>query len=383
MTPRTHIPFHRPLYDKADEAALVASLRSGAISGDGEYTRIATTKLSRLLQVESVLLTPSCTHALELAMMTLRLQPDDEVIVPSFTFVSTTNCILREGARVVLADIRPDTLTLDLDDVERKVTGKTRAIITVSYAGVMPDVNTLATMVSHRDVQIIEDAAQAIGATYKGRPQGTLGDIGCFSFHETKIISTGEGGAFVTNNAPLATLAEIMREKGTNRKQFLMHLVDKYTWVDVGSSFLPVDSMGALLSSQLEKLTPVIAARKGIHDRYMNAFQELASRECITLPTIPGHIESNYHIFYVLMKNEETRNAAIQFFQDRGIGTTFHYLPLHLSRVGRERLSYQRGDFPVTELVSGRLLRLPIYPSLSSEEQDRVISTMHDFVQVR
>ena len=374
------IPFHRPLYDQQDEQALLNSLRSGKIVGDGDQTARASARLAKLLKVPHVLLTPSCSHALELAMLTLRLMPGDEVIVPSFTFVSSTNCIIRAGGNVVFADITPDTLTLDPVDVARKITPQTRAIMPVVYAGVSADMEALLGLARGRDIEIVEDAAQGIGATYRGRPTGTVGAMGCFSFHETKNISTGEGGAFVTSSSQHMTLAEILREKGTNRKQFMQGLVDKYTWVDVGSSYLPPDFTGALLCSQLDKLETIRIRRTAIHGRYMRELAPLRDKEFITLPTIPTGVESNHHIFWLLFRDETVRNKALAFFRERGIGTTFHYLPLHLSTVG-QTLGGAPGDCPVTESVSGKLLRLPIYPSLTEDEQTAVITALFEFVK--
>lgn len=375
-----NIPFHKPLYDRQDEEALSASLRSGKIVGDGEQTRHASDLLAQLLGVNHVLLTTSCTHALELAMMTLALKPGDEVIVPSFTFVSTTNCILRTGARVVFADIVPDTLTIDPQDIARRITPRTRGVIPVVYAGVSPDMDAVLEAVAGRPIVIVEDAAQGIGASYRGRAAGTTGAIGCYSFHETKNFSTGEGGAFSTPSDEYMKRAEIIREKGTNRKQFMQGLVDKYTWVDVGSSYLPPDMVGALLISQLAKRQQIQARREAIHRRYIAEFVPVADGERLTLPTIPREVQSNYHIFYVLLRDEATRNRAIAFFRSRGIGTTFHYLPLHLSPVGKD-FGARAGDLPVTESVSGRLLRLPIYPALTAEEQAHVIATMKEFLR--
>jgi len=374
------IPFHRPVYDERDERALHDSLRSGKIVGDGDNTQRASALLAGMLGVQHVLLTTSCTHALELAMMVLRLEPGDEVIVPSFTFVSTTNCIMRERARVVFADIVPGTLTIDPQDVERKITAKTKAIIPVVYAGVSPDLQGLIRVVGDRRIIIVEDAAQGVGATYRGKPAGTTGAIGCYSFHETKNFSTGEGGAFATDTSEYALRAEIIREKGTNRKQFMQGLVDKYTWVAVGSSYLPPDLVGALLMSQLEKRETIQQARETIHLRYMEAFASLADDGFLTLPVVPGTVGSNFHIFFVLMRDELTRNRALAFFRTKGVATTFHYLPLHLSPVGLS-LGYGPGDFPVTESASGRLLRLPIYPSLTAQEQAHIIRTMQEFAR--
>lgn len=371
------IPFHVPVYDEHDAAALAQVIASGSLVGDGPATRRATTFLAGALGVRHALLTPSCTHALELAMMCLAIEPGDDVIVPSFTFVSSTNAILRRGARVAFADIDPVTLTLTPEQVTAHLGPRTRAIMPVVYAGISPDMDPIMAIAGPRSITVVEDAAQGIGARYRGRPAGTTGHMGCYSFHETKNFSTGEGGAFVTNDDDLILRAEILREKGTNRKQFMLGLVDKYTWVDAGSSFLPPDSMAALLESQLAKRAYVQSRRQAIHDRYSGAFRGLAVRGVLALPVIPSYAESNYHIYHVLMESETVRNRALAFFRERGIGTTFHYLPLHLSPMGRA-MGYGEGDFPVTESVSGRLLRLPIYPSLTDDQQAAVIRTMED-----
>jgi dTDP-4-amino-4,6-dideoxygalactose transaminase len=373
------IPFHKPFYDRRDEEALVEALRTGKIVGDGDQTRAAAKQFAALLGIRHVLLTTSCTHALELAMMVLRLRPGDEVIVPSFTFVSTTNCILRAGGRVVFADILPDTLTIDPAEIKERLTPNTRAILPVVYAGVAPRMDQIMEIARQRTLTVVEDAAQGVGALYRGRPVGTIGAMGCFSFHETKNYSTGEGGAFVTDSEEFLQRAEIIREKGTNRKQFLQGLVDKYTWVDVGSSFLPPDTVGAMLLSQLAKRERIHTARRAIFERYIEDFSPLAARGLLVLPTLPPEAETNYHIFHVLLNDAATRNRAIEYFRSRDIGTTFHYLPLHLSPMGRA-LGYSEGDFPVTESVSGRLLRLPIYPALTAEEQAHVIATMKEFL---
>jgi dTDP-4-amino-4,6-dideoxygalactose transaminase len=374
-----NIPFHKPWYDEADEKALLASLRSGRIVGDGDYTRRASERLAELLGVSHVLLTPSCTHALELAMMTLDLRPGDEVIIPSFTFVSSANCVARSGGKVVFAEICPDTLTLDPVDFERHITPNTRAVIPVVYAGIAPRMDEISRIARVHSISLIEDAAQGMAASYRGKPVGTLGDIGCFSFHETKNYSTGEGGAFVTNNDALMKRAEMIREKGTNRKEFMLGLVDKYTWVTPGSSYLPPDTVAAMLLSQLDKQDQIQRARRTIYERYLHAFSPLAAAGRLTLPVIPAGSQSNHHIFHILLRAEEIRNQAIRFFHARGIAAAFHYLPLHLSPVG-SKMGHLAGDFPITESASARLLRLPIYPALTEEEQQYVIDTMIEFL---
>jgi len=374
-----NIPFHKPLYDDDDARALSDAVRSGTMVGDGPLTHRATAMLAELLGVPHVLLTTSCTHALELAMMVLDLAPGDEVLVPSFTFVSTTNAILRERARPVFVDIRPDTLTIDVDDLKRRVTPRTKVIVPVVYAGVSPDMDAILQIARAHGIRVVEDAAQGIAAEYNGRPAGTTGDIGCFSFHETKNYSTGEGGAFATADATLAQQAEIIREKGTNRKQFLLGLVDKYTWVRTGSSFLPPDGTAGLVISQLGKRAGIQERRKQIYSRYIDAFRPLEKRGLLSLPVIPAGIVSNHHIFHLLLPDEAARNRALVFFRAHGIGATFHYLPLHLSPVGRA-LGHAEGEYPVTEAVSARLIRLPIYPSLTDDEQEYVIAMVKEFV---
>jgi dTDP-4-amino-4,6-dideoxygalactose transaminase len=372
------IPFHVPVYDDTDAAALAQCIASGNLVGDGPATRRATSALARDLGVRHALLTPSCTHALELAMMTLTLEPGDEVIVPSFTFVSSTNAILRQGARVVFADVDPVTLTLTAEEVQTRATPRTRAIMPVVYAGVSPDMDPIMALADPRSITVVEDAAQGIAAMYRNRPAGTTGHVGCFSFHETKNFSTGEGGAFVTNDDALIQRAEIMREKGTNRKQFMLGLVDKYTWVDVGSSFLPPDTMASLLESQMAKRERIQSRRRTIFEQYSAAFAAFAQQGRLVLPVIPPYAASNHHIYHVLMENETVRNRALAFFREKGIGTTFHYLPLHLSPMGKA-MGYKDGDFPITESVSGRLLRLPVYPSLTDAQQEDVIGAMKEF----
>jgi len=372
------IPFHVPVYDDRDAAAVTAALNAGKLVGDGPNTERASALLRELLGVRHALMTTSCSSALELAMMVLAFKPGDEVVVPSFTFVSTTNAILRERARCVFAEIDPHTLTMDPQDLARRITSRTKAIVPIVYGGVSPDMDAIMELARARGIPVVEDAAQGICASYRGRPAGTTGNMGCYSFHETKNFSTGEGGAFVTNDETLARRAEIIREKGTNRKQFLLGLVDKYTWVDTGSSFLPPDTVGAMLITQLEKREWIQQRRKEIHERYNPAFADLARQGKLTLSTIPATVGSNYHIYYVVMQNEALRNKALSFFREHGVATTFHYLPLHLSPVGRA-MGYHEGDFPVTESISGRLLRLPIYPALTPDQQEVVIRTMLEF----
>ncbi|MCZ7592829.1 MAG: dTDP-4-amino-4,6-dideoxygalactose transaminase [Kiritimatiellae bacterium] len=370
-----NIPFNRPSYDETEAMAVADVVRSGAIVGDGAWTQRATEELKRQLGAEHVLLTPSCTHALELAIMTLNLRGADEVIVPSFAYPSSAACVLRGGGRLVFADIRADTLSLDPGDFRRRITPKTKVVIPLNYAGITADMNELCAVAHEHAITVIEDAAQGMASFYHGRPAGTIGDIGNLSFHETKNYSTGEGGAFITNDPDIAARAEIIREKGTNRGDFVRGLTDKYVWITPGSSLLPPDTMGALLLSQLAKRKWIQATRKRIYEDYVHTLTPLAERGELTLPTIPPGSESNHHIFHVLMRDAEACDRAIVFFQERGISVTRHYQPLHLSPMGLG-MGYQPGALPVTESLYNRLLRLPIYPTLTQAEQEHVIHTM-------
>lgn len=369
------IPFNRPSYDEAEAQAVADAIRSGAIAGDGEWTRRATEELKKQLGAKHVLLTPSCTHALELAIMTLNLRAGDEVIVPSFAYPSSAACVLRGAGRIVFADIRADTMTLDPGDIRQRITAKTRAIIHLNYAGITTDMDEICTIAHERAITVIEDAAQGMASFYRGRSAGTIGNIGNLSFHETKNYSTGEGGAFITNDPDIAAHAEIIREKGTNRGDFIRGLTDKYVWITPGSSLLPPDTMGALLLSQLAKREWIQATRKRIYDTYVRNFASLAERGKLTLPVTPPGSESNHHIFHVLMHDASVCDRAIFFFREHGISVTRHYQPLHLSPMGLG-MGYQPGALPVTESACNRLLRLPIYPTLTQAEQEHVIHTM-------
>jgi dTDP-4-amino-4,6-dideoxygalactose transaminase len=372
------IPFNRPSLLGRELDYIRDAIERGQISGDGFYTKKCHALLEQRLGARRCLLTTSATHALDLAGMLLDLQPGDEVILPSFTFVSTANAIVLRGARPVFADVREDTLNLDEALLPGLVTPQTRAIFPVHYAGVPCEMDPILELARAKGLRVVEDAAQALGTRYHGRPAGTLGDLGCISFHETKNVCCGEGGALVVNDAALAERAEIMREKGTNRSQFFRGQVDKYTWVDVGSSFLPSDILAAFLYAQLEALDEVATRRRAIHERYAAGLADLERRGAVRLPRLPARVESSYHLFYLLCADLATRDRLTAFLKERGIQAVFHYVPLHDSPMAR-RVGLTPGSLPVTEHLSARLLRLPFFNSLAAADQDDVIRAVHDF----
>ena len=331
--------------------------------------------------VSSVQLTTSCTTALEVAAILCELGPDDEVILPSYTFVSTAGAFHVRGATIRFADVRPDTLNLDESQLSQLITDRTRVVVPVHYAGVACDMDRIREIARPRDILVVEDAAQGVNARYKGRYLGTIGDIGTYSFHETKNYTCGEGGALVTNDSGLAERAEVIREKGTNRKQFFRGQVDKYTWVDVGSSYVISDLLAAFLFAQIEHMDEILERRKSIYWAYHAALLPLQDRGIVRLPTIPDGCDSNYHMFYVLLRDATRRPALIEYLKARGITAVFHYVPLHTSPMGR-KLGYTDGMLPVTEKVAEQLVRLPMYYELTTEQITRVVSAVYKFFGV-
>ncbi|HUN66602.1 MAG TPA: dTDP-4-amino-4,6-dideoxygalactose transaminase [Bacteroidota bacterium] len=370
------IPFNKPYLGGATADAVRAALSGGRLSGDGPVCKKVEERLRNLFGLRHVLLTTSCTHALEMACMLLRLKPGDEVVLPSFTFVSTANAILRAGATPVFCDIDERTLTIDLEDAERRVSGRTRAIIAVHYAGVAADMDRLRALAARLNAALIEDAAQGVNARYKGAFLGGIGDMGAYSFHDTKNYVAGEGGALILNDEQRARAAEIVREKGTNRANFLRGEVDKYTWVAPGSSYILSDLLAAVLDSQLDLLDEIQEKRRAIHRRYMDELAPLVRRESLRLPDIPPDRDSNYHIFHLLLRDERERNRVMDAMKKRGVQTTFHYVPLHSSPFARQTLGTEGLSLPVTDRVASSLLRLPIYPGLTGEEQTVVIESL-------
>jgi dTDP-4-amino-4,6-dideoxygalactose transaminase len=335
-------------------------------------------QLAEKLGVRRVLLTTSCTHALELALLALGIGPGQDVLCPSFTFVSTANAILRVGARPVFADIEPATLGLDVADVERRLTPRTTALLPVHYAGVAPDMDALADLAARRRLRVVEDAAQGLGGTFRGRALGSLGDAGCLSFHETKNITCGEGGALAIDDPDLAARAEIIREKGTNRSAFLRGEVDKYTWVEEGSSYVLSDILAALLEAQLAKFDEIQARRRRVAASYHEGLAAWAVGKGVVLGPIDDAVRAHsQHLFYLRFPEPGMRDLAMDALRRRGVMATFHYVPLHSSPKGRA-LDPEGPDFPVTDRVAATLLRLPLHPRLTDGEVGRVLEAVRD-----
>ncbi len=372
------IPFNQPRLVGREHDYMHQAINLGHLSGDGEFTKKCHALLERTLGLSKALLTTSCTHALEMAALLLDIQPGDEVIIPSFTFVSTVNAFMLRGAVPVFADIRPDTLNLDEARLEGLVTPRTKAVIPVHYAGVGCEMDEIARIADHVSMAVVEDNAHGLFGKYKGRYLGTFGCLATQSFHDTKNFTCGEGGALLINAPQYLERAEILREKGTNRSRFYQGLVDKYTWVDVGSSYLPSELLAAFLYAQLESRAQIQTARRDIWNFYHTHLADWALDHDVQLPSIPAHCEQPYHLYYLLMPTPEQRQAMIGHLRACGIQSVFHYLPLHLSDVGR-RLGGQPGDCPVTESVSDRLLRLPFYNGLTETDQIRVVEAVMAF----
>lgn len=369
---RPTIPFNRIHLTGREMRYLQACVRSGSIAGDGAYTKRCESLMEQRFGAARVILTNSCTDALEMASLLLGLSPGDEVIVPSYTFVSTVNAFVLRGAIPVFVDIREDTLNIDEAGIEKKITPRTKAIFPVHYAGVGCEMDAILSIAQRHNLRVVEDAAQGVNARYRGRHLGTLGVLGTYSFHATKNYTSGEGGALVINDRSFIDRAEILREKGTNRKSFLLGLVDKYTWVDIGSSFLLSDMLAAFLLAQLEAMDQIRNLRKKRYGTYWEGLKHLENTGRLRLPFIPSHCDSNFHFFHILLPTEERRNHLLHTLGEHGVQAVFHYLPLHASPMG-SRFGYREGDLPVTEKASRCLLRLPLYPSLTLAEQRKVI----------
>lgn len=375
------IPFNvPPVLEISFDYMRQAAQTNHKISGDGEFTRRCSEYLKRETGTAKVLLTSSCTHALEMAAILCDIQPGDEVIMPSYTFVSTADAFVRLGARIVFVDIRPDTMNIDERLIEQAITPKTRAIAPVHYAGVACEMDTILNIAKRYGLKVVEDAAQAAMCTYKGRPLGAIGDFGCFSFHETKNFSMGEGGAILLNDSRYIERAEIIREKGTNRSQFFRGMVDKYTWIDYGSSYLPSELNAAYLWAQLEQAEIINAARLAAWRMYYEQLECLQDK--IDLPIIPEECVHSAHMFYIKVRNLEERTALIQHLKDLGVGAVFHYVPLHSSPAGKK---YGRffGEDRYTTTESDRLLRLPMYYGITEQEIGVVVEAVKSFFTQR
>ena len=372
------IPFNKPFIAPKEFEYMQQAVEDYHISGDGFFTKECNKFLEDALGVKKALLTTNCTHALEMAALLLNLEEGDEVIVPSFTFVSTINAFVLRGAKPKFVDIRPDTLNIDENLIEAAITEHTKAIFVVHYAGVGCEMDAIMDIAQKHNLAVVEDNAHGLFGKYKGRLLGTFGSLATQSFHETKNFSCGEGGALIINDPDLVERAEIIREKGTNRSRFFRGQIDKYSWVDVGSSYLPSDILAGMLLSHFEEADFIQNKRKQLWDTYAAQLNGWAEQNSVRLPSIPNYCEQSYHMFYLIMPDLETRQRFIQYLKERDIMAVFHYVPLHTADMG-QFFGYQAGDLPVTEEYSDRLVRLPFYNSLSEAEQQQVINTILTF----
>jgi dTDP-4-amino-4,6-dideoxygalactose transaminase len=372
------IPFNRPRCEGNESIYIAEAISFGHLAGDGDFTRRSHTLLEQELHVAKVLLTTSCTHALEMSALLLDIAPGDEVICPSFTFVSTINAFVLRGAQPVFIDIRPDTLNLDERQLEALITPRTKAIVPVHYAGIGCEMEVIMSLAAHHNIAVVEDNAHGLFGKYRGQYLGTFGRLATQSFHETKNINCGEGGALLINDPNLLERAEIIREKGTNRSRFFRGQVDKYTWVDTGSSYLPSDILAAYLYAQLEVWKTIQQRRQDIWEYYASSLADWAEQNGVSLPVVPAHCEQAYHMFYLLLPSLRERQALIAHLRQRGILAVFHYLPLHSSDMGRH-FGGRPGDCPVTEWVSDRLLRLPFYTGLKRSDLADVVDAVKSF----
>ena len=374
----TIVPFNKPSVEGREIELVREAISALHISGDGLFTKQANAMLESILGAPKVLLTTSCTHALEMSAILLDIQPGDEVIVPSFTFVSGVNAFVLRGATPVFADIRPDTLNIDESAIDRLITPRTRAIAPVHYAGVACDMDAIMEIANRHRIDVVEDNAHGLFGSYHGRPLGTFGRLATLSFHETKNINCGEGGALVINDPALVERAEIIREKGTNRSRFFRGQVDKYTWVDIGSSYLPSDMLAAYLVGQIERAEVIQSKRRRVWEHYDVDLADWASREGIQTPAVPDGCQQPFHMYYIVFPSMDERTSMIAHLAERKIFAVFHYLPLNASEMGM-RFGGRAGQCPVAESVSGRLLRLPFYNNLTDSEQSRVIDAIHSW----
>jgi dTDP-4-amino-4,6-dideoxygalactose transaminase len=374
------IPFHIPTVTGSERETVEKLLGSGKLTAsDGVYSQECAATLRDCLGVEHVLFTPSCTAALEMAAL-LSCEPGDEVIVPSFTFVTSVSSFTNAGARPVFCDVRPDTLNIDEAQVAELVTQRTRAIVAVHYGGVACEMDAIRAVAAAHNLVVIEDAAQALSGSYKGRPLGSIGDLACFSFHSTKNYHCGEGGALIVNRGDLLARAEIIREKGTNRRAFLKGQIDKYTWVERGSSYVPSELNMAFLAGQLRHLEPIKKRRAALFTKYMERLAPLEQRGYIRRPVVPAGCDSSYHLFYLLSQDAAGRDRLLKHLVERGIGATFHYVPLHTSPQGQKL--HDGRPLPLTESLHARLVRLPLYPDLADSQVDVVCDEIDAFFGV-
>ncbi len=372
------IHFNIPPFVGKELAYIKQAIESKKICGDGQFTKLCNSWIEEKTKTQKALLTTSCTHALEMAAILCDIKEGDEVIMPSYTFVSTADAFVSRGAKVVFVDIRPDTLNIDENLIEAAITDKTKAIVPVHYAGVSCEMDKILEIAKKYNLFVVEDAAQGVTATYKGKQLGTIGDFGCYSFHETKNYSMGEGGALLIKDEKFIEQAEIIREKGTNRSKFFRGQIDKYTWVDFGSSYLPSDMNAAYLWAQFESIDKIFSSRMDTWNAYYDALKPLADEGLIELPFVPSYCEHNAHMFYIKAKDLEERTELISFLKERGIQSVFHYIPLHSAPAG---IKYGRfsGEDKYTTKESERLLRLPLYYGLTEDDRNKVIEGVKEF----
>jgi len=376
---KINVPFNRPFISGKELFYIADSVMKGHISGNGYYTKKCEKFLQDFTHSEKALMTNSCTAALEMACILIDLKPGDEVIMPSFTFVSTANAVVLRGATPVFCDINQQTFNLDETQLQNCLSDKTKAIIPVHYAGQSCEMRAINDFAKNNNLYVIEDAAQSVGAYYHGQHSGTIGDIGCFSFHETKNIMCGEGGALLINNPKFIDQAEIIREKGTNREAFFRKETELYTWVDQGSSYLPSELQMAFLYAQLENIEQVIKRRRKATEYYDIHLKPLEDRGLLSLPKFLPHNKVNYHLYAILCRDEQERSKLIEHLKNRGIGAVFHYIPLHSSPAGKKFSRIADESLPVTDMISSQLLRLPVYYDITIEEQNYVVNALNDF----
>ena len=376
----TIIPFNKPGVIGNEILNITQVFNSSHIAGDGFFTHKCHEFLETNLGISKALLTTSCTHALEMAALLLNIKPGDEFIVPSFTFVTTANAFVLRGAKPIFIDVRTDTLNMDEAKLESMISPNTKAILPVHYAGVGCEMDTIMEIANKYDIPIVEDNAHGLFGKYKGKYLGTFGKLATQSFHETKNFSCGEGGALLINDPQYKGRAEIIREKGTDRSRFFRGEVNKYGWVDVGSSYLPSEILAAVLYAQFEAKDKIQSNRKRVWEYYFENLEEWANDHDIRLPIVPDHCEQTYHVFYILLPSLEIRHSLIAYLKNQGIQSVFHYLPLHLSKMGMT-FGGKNGDCPVTEDISDRLLRLPLYPQLTNSELDQIVTALKSFFE--
>ena len=375
-----HIPFNKPFLVGKELYYIAQAIMSGHSAGDGMFTKKCQKLMEEKFGAKRILLTNSCTAALEMAAILCQIFPGDKVIMPSFTFVSTANAFYLRGANITFVDIEKDTLNIDVTKIENVITETTKVLVPVHYAGISCNMDAIMNIADRHKLYVVEDSAQGVNAKYNGQFLGTIGDIGTYSFHETKNYTCGEGGAIVINNEKFIERAEIIREKGTNRSQFFRGEVDKYTWVDIGSSYLPSDILAAFLYAQLENMEQINKRRERIFNYYYKALIPLVNDGKLRLPYVSSQCDSNSHLFYIILNDENTRNRLMDYLKSKGILAVFHYIPLHLSPLGRS-MGYTEGQLPITEDMSSRLLRLPFYYDMTEDNQAEIVDTIKSFLK--